>query len=650
MKKPLTVMMAIIACVAIVVSCVFGVQKGNIQKAAETARAELQQKIEDLEAQAATARETLENTRSELQGQLDQMTEEKAGLEKQLTDQAEAAKTELENKLSEAADLANAQLEAAKAGLQTQIDELTDEKTELEQQLTDQAEAAKTELEDLRADMEQQLAEQEEAARVELEAAKTELETTKAELEKKLTKTERDLTAARSNAYLMYVNGDWSIQNWGTADSEDGSVIVTPAAVTGEGEYTIGLEFPNGSSGLLFAAIGINNGEIKFPGYCIRINAIRVNGVPVETGVGYTSSDDRKGTRMNIFNEWVAGLPADARVWDDNLAEASSIIVDKAAFDSVETVDVDFSLLAPLADQAYILYADEHQTVQNFSAADSEDGRIKVTAADIIGTGTYTVGLEFTTPAKGLSYMAVEIPRGEIMYPGYYITLNSIRVNGEEITCLEGTQGYTTSENQTDTRMNILDAKVARLPEDARVLNGDLSSAAPVIVDAADFESVENVEVTFTYSPVSAYLMFANSDWSKANWEYESTAEVKVITAPITGEGTYTVGLEFAEPSEGLEYLAVGMKNGETVMPGVILQVTEVRLNDGDNILNGITYTDSDDGMETRTNIYNKWEKGLPADARTESGDMGNVQSIVVDPDLFTEVTRVEVTFRVIMH
>ena len=645
MKKPLTIVLALVACVAIIVSCVFGVQNGSIRKDADAVKAELQKKIEDLEAgaadAAAAAQDTLESTKAELQGQLDQLTEAKAGLEKQLTDQAETAKAELETKLAEAAAEAKAQLEAKEAELQAKIDALTAAKAELEKQLTEQAEASNAELEAVRTELQKQIADRE-------ESAKAELETTKAELEAKLKKTERALTAAKSNAYIMYANSDWSVQNWGTADSEDGSVIVTPAAVTGEGEYTIGLEFPNGSDGLAFTAIGINNGEIDFPGYYIRINAIRVNGEAIEVKPGYTSSDDGKVTRMNILNEWVTELPADARAWDGNIAEASPVIVDKAAFASVKTMDIDFSVLATPADHAYIMYADGDWNMQNWEITDSEDGNVKVTAAEIRGTGTYTVGLEFAEPAKGLAFSAIGIQHGEITYPGYYISLHSIRVNGEEIICLEGKQGYTSSDNGIETRMNILNAWVAELPEDARVLNGDLSTAAPVIVDAADFESVKTLEIEFSFSPISAYLMFANGDWSVQNWGYTSTDAVKVTAAPITGEGTYTVGLEFAEPSEGLAFTAVGLKNGEAVMPGTILQVTEVKLNDGDNILNGITYTSSDDGQETRANIYNTWVTDMPEDARTESGDLANVKSVVVDPELFTGVTKIEATFRVI--
>ena len=397
MKKYLTIILALLAVAAIVVSCVFGVQKGDLQK-----------KYDDLEAQLKTKGDEL--------------------------------------------TAASGDLEAAKAATESVKAEL---------------EAAKAEVESAKAEVE--------SAKAELEAAKTEADSVKADLEAKLNQAERNLTAAKSNAYIMYANADWSISNWGTYDSEDGNVKVTPAAVTGEGDYTIGLEFANESAGLAFTAIGIKNGEIDFPGYYIRLNEIRVNGKKIETAVGYTSSDDGKETRMNLYNEWVSELPSDARVFDGNIAEAKPVIVDKEAFAAVKTVEIDFSVLATPLDHAYIMYANADWSVSNWGIEDSEDGNVKVKAAEIRGAGDYTVGLEFANEAEGLAFTALGIVRGEKTFPNYYITINEIRINGEKIEALEGKKGYTSSDDGITTRMNLYNEWVTDLPEDARSLDGDLS-------------------------------------------------------------------------------------------------------------------------------------------------------------------------------
>ena len=156
MKKYLSVILALLAVAAIVVSCVFGVQKGDLQKNLDTVKADLEKTKTDAAAELTKAQEELE-----------------------------AAKQE-----------AASSLESAKGELQAKIEEL----------------------------------------------------------EARAVKAERAAIAAASNAYIMYANADWSIQNWGTADAEDGSIKVTPAAVTGAGDYTVGLKFANESAGLAFTA------------------------------------------------------------------------------------------------------------------------------------------------------------------------------------------------------------------------------------------------------------------------------------------------------------------------------------------------------------------------------------------------------------
>ena len=143
-------------------------------------------------------------------------------------------------------------------------------------------------------------------------------------------------------AYLMYADAGWAYQYW-SGDAPEG---VTPSNVeiTGPGTYTVGLEFAEEAQGLAFAAIGINDGEMNLPGYTIELKAIRVNGEEIEIKKGYTSSDDGKVTRLNIYNEWVSELPSDARSFDGSLQDAAPIIVDKEAFAAVKSVEADFVL------------------------------------------------------------------------------------------------------------------------------------------------------------------------------------------------------------------------------------------------------------------------------------------------------------------
>ena len=293
------------------------------------------------------------------------------------------------------------------------------------------------------------------------------------------------------NAYIMFANADWSTQYWGS-DAE--GVQAANALVTGEGEYTIGLTFENESAGLAFAAIGIDAGEIAFPEYKIEVKDIRVNGESIAFTKGYTSSDDGVVTRMNLYNEWVSELPADARSFDGSLEGASPIVVDKEAFAAVKSVEIDFALHRFGVDTAYIMYANADWSVQ-YWGGDAPEG---VTAANAVihGFGDYTVGLAFAEESAGLAFSAVGIVNGEKTFAGYFIDVTDVKINGESI---EVGRGFTTSDDGVTTRENLYNEWVTDLPAEARRADGILEAASAIIVDKDAFAAVKSIEVTFDY-------------------------------------------------------------------------------------------------------------------------------------------------------
>ncbi len=300
-------------------------------------------------------------------------------------------------------------------------------------------------------------------------------------------------TAAIDTAYLMYADAAWANQYWGEAEPAEGVTAIN-ADITGEGDYTVGLEFATPAEGLAFSAVGIVNGEQTLPGYYIRINEIRVNGEAIEAGKGYTSSDDGICTRMNIFNEWVSELPADARSFDGTTEGSNWIIVDKEAFASVSKVEIDFTLV-PVTDTAYLMYADAAWAKQYWGEAEPAEGVTAITA-EIEGPGTYTVGLEFAEAADGLAFTAVGVTTGEKTFPGYFINVTDVKINGESI---EVGKGYTSSDDGICTRQNIFNEWVGELPADARRADGDLEGASWIVVDKEKFTGVTSVMVTFDY-------------------------------------------------------------------------------------------------------------------------------------------------------
>ena len=463
---------------------------------------------------------------------------------------------------------------------------------------------------------------------------------------------EAPAAAVIDTAYLMYANSDWSAQYWG-GDAE-GGVAAQNADVTGEGNYTIGLDFTGteagAAAGLAFAAVGVTNGEQTLPNYYIRINEIKVNGEAIVFTKGYTSSDDGVTTRMNIFNEWVGEVPSDARSFDGKTDDASPIIVDTNAFESVQTVEVNFDLMKNGEDEAFIAYADSAWAVQYWGG--EPDGGVVVNAARITGAGDYSVGLDFTATeagaANGVAFTALYIQNGEKTFPGYFLKINEIRVNGEAV---EFTKGYTSSDDGVTTRMNIFNEWVNEVPSDARSFDGTTEDAAAIILDKAVFgEKVETYEIDFTLVPLTdvAYLMYADSAWAAQYWGGDAEGGVVATKAVGEGAGTYTLGLDFtgteAGAASGVAFTAVGVTTGEKTFPGYFIDVTEIKVN-GEAIELGKGYTSSDDQICTRENLFNEWVSDLPTDARRADGDLEGASPIMVNTEDFAEVKTIEVTF-----
>lgn len=147
---------------------------------------------------------------------------------------------------------------------------------------------------------------------------------------------------------------------------------------------------------------------------------------------------------------------------------------------------------------AYLAYADAGWEYQYWG--DPVDTGVVGTNATITGPGQYTVGVDFTGTQKGyasgLSFTAVMIANGNINFPDYFIRIDSIVLNGEE---LEFRKNYTSSDNGVEMRSNIYNEWVPNLPSDARTPDGDLSGATPTIVNKTKFNEVKTLTVTFTF-------------------------------------------------------------------------------------------------------------------------------------------------------
>lgn len=545
-------------------------------------------------------------------------------------------------------------------------------------------------------------------------------------------------------AFLMYADKDWKYQYWGdplvapepTDEDPDPAfhdVIIDTDTVTGTGEYTVGLDFTTEdddertlgfATGVSFMAVGIDRGEENFPGYCIKITEIRINGEPITmTGKGYTSSDmvTAEGdpdvgkhitTRMNIYNEWVSSVDTvsdlTVRSYDRDLTDVAPIIVDKEDFVTktvtstdpeteeevaeevaveIKTLEVDFIYLSgeETVDTAYIMFADADGSVQYWG---SDVPGVVADNEFLLGDpeGQYTVSLDFsgtneegTGFAEGVTFTALGIKEGEQTMPGHFIQIDSIKINGEPIAYIKG---YTSSDDEIETRMNIYNEWVSELPEDARTPDGKTADAQPIIVNATDFAEVNTYEITFTIiAPEvedTAYLGYADANWACQYLGKDINAEpveegeeppapnpVVTTKATVTGEGTYTVGLDFtayegdvekefaAGHATGVAFAAVMIKTGEETFGGYKIKIESITVN-GEEIEFTKGYTSSDDKVETRMNIYNEWVTSNSIDPasdfslRSYDSTFTDASPIIVDKEVLAEVETIAVVFTLI--
>ena len=158
-------------------------------------------------------------------------------------------------------------------------------------------------------------------------------------------------------AWIMFNAGDWamgySVGDIYTPDSITQGIVPTDVEITGPGTYTVGLDFTGTAAGYAastaFSAIGISNGEQKFPGYCIFFTEVIINGEPVKLkGRNYTCSDDGKCTRSNLYNQWVdiknKGVLDSARVLYGDKTGISPTVLDPSlpVMQKIKTIQITF--------------------------------------------------------------------------------------------------------------------------------------------------------------------------------------------------------------------------------------------------------------------------------------------------------------------
>ncbi len=317
---------------------------------------------------------------------------------------------------------------------------------------------------------------------------------------------------------------------------------------------------------------------------------------------------------------------------------------------------------------AYISYADEAWAVQYWF--DGNDyAPVKETNVAVTDYGQYTVALDLTETeggfGQGIAFLDVEIANGEALFPESFMTIDSLKINGEEV---ELASTYTSSDDGVATRTNLLNEWVAEIVE-GRTADGDNSGISAVTFDKSLYPEVKTIEVTFTLGEgvlfegapseeaetkelpeegTTAYLSMADNSWAVQYWfDGNDYAPIVANNATVTGYGQYTVSLDFTGVEGGvcpdIAFMDVEVDGGEFYFPNCYMQIDSVLIN-GEAVELGNTYTSSDNAEDTRTNLFNTWVASVE-EGRTNGLDLSEVTAAPVDGTMYTDIETVEVTF-----
>lgn len=161
------------------------------------------------------------------------------------------------------------------------------------------------------------------------------------------------VTADTAVAWIMWNSGGYgitySVGDDYNPDSITAGLKETDVLITGEGTYTVALDFTGTSAGFsdgtAFSALAIMNGELLYPGYVIDIQEVLINGEPYTLAAKpYTTSDNQITTRVNLFNEWVTKLPDNIRTMDGDTTGCSPSILNRndSCISQMYTISITF--------------------------------------------------------------------------------------------------------------------------------------------------------------------------------------------------------------------------------------------------------------------------------------------------------------------
>lgn len=266
-------------------------------------------------------------------------------------------------------------------------------------------------------------------------------------------------------------------------------------------------------------------------------------------------------------------------------------------------------------DSANFPWWPQHQRVDQPA---SETG-VEATNAEVTGPGKYTVGLKFNwQKAEGAIQFNLILDDAEKLFPGYYVDITEIRVNGTPIEVKENMYGV--YHDDPDSGMVSIYNSYwdpaftpdATGPSGHRAFDGTVEDASYLIINPDDIVAGDTIEVDFIVAAeagaapeevgempyvvpnvepapeepapdkaTTAWLYYVPSTWWPANDTPTGNDNVASTTATITGDGHYTVSVTYQHSwtyTNGAQKLQIVVEDGNTLFPDMYLNVTDVRV------------------------------------------------------------------------
>ena len=247
--------------------------------------------------------------------------------------------------------------------------------------------------------------------------------------------------------------------------------------------------------------------------------------------------------------------------------------------------------------------------------------------------------------------------------------LFSAMICGTLVSCGGGASSSSSSEPAAEATTEAATEATTEAASEAATEAASEEDVPVAIADDVEFEDAVAAQSG------DAYLAIVDGQWYVQYWGTDAdllTYDAGVV--PITGNGDYTVsvnadtnGFRYDVTGDangeyvpsGLEFMSVMIKDGENKFPGAVITINSITIDGKEVPMTAKNYTSSDDAIETRSNIYNKYVTKPSEDARTTDGNLydadGNEVGAVseyspqiIDPEAFASGwTKVEVNFTV---